>query len=37
MQKMKKSGAPALPYGGWWLTGEDNAAAAGGDKRLREM
>jgi len=37
LQKMKKSGAPALPCGGWWLTGEDSAAAAGGDKRLREM
>jgi hypothetical protein len=37
LQKMKKSGAPALPCGGWWLTGEDSAAAAGDDKRLREM
>ena len=32
LQKMKNSGAPALPCGGWWLTGEDGAAAAGGDK-----
>ena len=37
LQKMKKSGAPALPCGGWWLTGEDGAAAACGDKQLREM
>jgi len=37
LQKTKKSGAPALPCGGWWLTGEDSAAVAGDDKRLREM
>lgn len=35
LQKMKKSVAPALPYVGCWLTGEDGAAAAGGENRLR--
>jgi hypothetical protein len=32
---MKKSVAPALPYVGRWLTGENGAAAAGGENRLR--
>nr|TKR84828.1 hypothetical protein D5086_0000253860 [Populus alba] len=37
LQKMKKSAAPALPCVSCWLTGEDGAAAAGGENRPREM
>jgi len=32
-----ESVAPALPCVGCWLTGENGAAAAGGENRMREM
>uniref|UniRef100_A0A6M2EYY5 Uncharacterized protein n=1 Tax=Populus davidiana TaxID=266767 RepID=A0A6M2EYY5_9ROSI len=37
LQKMKKRVSPALPCVSRWLTGEDGAAAAGGENRPREM